>query len=161
VSQTLLQLVALGLVLVRGDLFLYFNCTFVARKSRIVEVLDESLPMGIHKDKWSEKYRCYVLDEIENSNHDLFQLMDVLQMNFAHITNIVRQGNPSLSTCLHLDSPTSSKARMVMQYGSIKIDYHNFNVLSEGDKKLAIYQNVYVHGSLANNLKEYNVLMNG
>ncbi|KAH8954664.1 hypothetical protein BDL97_08G091600 [Sphagnum fallax] len=129
-------------------------------KSRIVEVLDESLPGGIHKDKWSERYRRYVLDEIENSNHDLPQLMDVLQMNAAHRTDNVRQASPSLSTDFHLDSPTASKAPVVVQSGSTGIDYYNFNVLSRGNKKLATRQKVYVHGSPANNLKDYNALMN-
>jgi hypothetical protein len=48
-----------------------FNNSSITSKNRIVEVLDESLLGGIHKDKWNERYRCYVLDEIENSNHDL------------------------------------------------------------------------------------------
>ncbi len=144
----------------RGDLPLCSNGRSVAGKSRIVEVLDESLPGGIHKDKWSERYRHYVLDEIENSNHDLPQLMDVLQMNSAHRTDIVRQASPSLSTDFHLDSPTASKAPVVVQSGSTGIDYYNFNVLSQGNKKLATRQNVYVHGSPANNLKDYNALMN-
>jgi hypothetical protein len=47
-----------------------------------------------------------------------------------------------------------------VQSGSTGIDYYNFNVLSQGNKKLATRQNVYVHGSPANNLKDYNALMN-
>jgi hypothetical protein len=73
--------------------------------------------------------------------------MDILQMDYAHKTYIVRQASPSLSIDLHFHFPIASKAPMVVQYGSTRIDYYNFNVLSQGDKKLAIRQNVYVHGS--------------
>ncbi len=81
-------------------------------------------------------------------------------MNFAHITYIVRQASPG-SIDLHFDSPTTSNAPLVLQYGSTKTNYYNFNVLSQGSKKLAIRQSVYVHGSPTNNLKDYNALMNG
>jgi hypothetical protein len=72
--------------------------------------------------------------------------MDVLQMNFAHITYIVRKASLG-SIDLHFDSPTTSNAPLVVQYGSTKTNYYNFNVLSQSSKKLAIRQSVYVHGS--------------